>query len=59
MKKKLIALTVAALLLTGCSAATQARTVESNVKLKDGRTVTCVVVYGETAALSCDWSSAK
>ena len=59
MKKKLIALTLATLLLTSCGAITEVKMVETNTKLKDGRTVTCIAAFGESAAVSCDWETAK
>ena len=65
MKRKMMVVAVAALLLTGCGAA-DAETGESTgleqntIELKDGRQVTCVVYKaGYAGGLSCDWDNAE
>lgn len=71
-KKALTALAVAsALLLTGCSMGGSATVRESSsgestnlyeqtIKLKDGRTLTCVEMHRNyRGGLSCDWDGAR
>ena len=65
MKRKMMVVAVAALLLTGCGAADadtgkSTNLSEKKIALKDGRQVTCVVYKaGYAGGLSCDWDNAE